>query len=56
MNRVWMLALVLAASNAFAAMPSVGGLISDGEEFVPACYPLGMPLEPHCRIGGDIVN
>ena len=56
MNRVSMLALVLAASNAFAAMPSADDLTSGGEELIPACYPLGSPFEPQCGLAGDIVN
>jgi hypothetical protein len=50
-----MLALVLAASNAFAAIPSADDPISDGEEFIPACYTPGVPFEPQCWFG-DVLN
>ena len=56
MKRLLALALVLAVSNAFAAVPSADALFGDGEEFIPACYPLGVPLEPHCSLGGDFLN
>ena len=54
MSRLLVLALAVAASNAFAAMPATQ--LADGEEFMPACNPLGVPFEPQCWFGGDIVN
>jgi len=56
MNRLLVLALALAASNSFAAMPSAVDQLSDIEEFIPACYPQGVPLEPQCSLGGDVLN
>jgi len=53
MKRLLISALVLAASNAFAAVP--GAQITDVEEIIPACYPLGVPLEPQCWFG-DVTN
>ena len=55
MNRLLVLALAMVASNAFAVMPSAD-LISDAEELIPACYPLGAPFEPECGFGGDFLN
>ena len=54
MKRLLVLALVLAASNAFATIPSAGDQIS-GDEFIPACYPPGVPFEPQCWFG-DVLN